>query len=379
VEQTVNEDRTQTASPLVHVAREQLLTRLREAAGLVQEDVAGQLGRVREVLADLADRAAALEVAQEVGSDEQPAGPCSLLACTRLAAAGGEPVREFLLIPFGQVQVERASAGGDFTFTRRHAESAQCWLESIGRKLAIDYEHQSFDRFNTRADGLRPAAGWIGGLEVRDDGLWAIDVTWTERAAELLRSGEYRYFSPVIFWTDEEHSDLAALGPVALTNDPAMRAVPPLAASARGADESVLDDEDDSAEEPADDLSPALAEAEAEITRLRRRLATQEADTFVERGLRQGKILDSTSMDWREDYLRDAAATEERLTRAPVILPPGRVQALDRRDRGGAVANTAREQRREDETFRRWGVTPEDLAAYSRAVAGGRVLLSGIR
>ena len=44
----------------------------------------------------------------------------------------------------------------------------------MGRKLAIDYEQQSFDRFNTRPDGLRPAAAWIGGLEIRDNGLWAI-------------------------------------------------------------------------------------------------------------------------------------------------------------------------------------------------------------
>src|SRR5262249_51765447 len=139
-------------------------------------------------------------------------------------------VGEFLLIPFGDVQVERPLAGGDFVFTREHAAAAVAWFESIGRKLAIDYEHQSFALHNTRPDGLRPAAGWIGGLQIRGDGLWAADVTWTDRARELLAGGEYRYFSPVIFWADEDYASLAALGPVALTNDPAMHGVQPLAA-----------------------------------------------------------------------------------------------------------------------------------------------------
>ena len=42
-------------------------------------------------------------------------------------------------------------------------------------------------------------------------------------------------------------------------------------------------------------------------------------------------ILDGTSMDWRDEYLRDPQRTEARLARAPVLLPPGRMLTLDRR------------------------------------------------
>ena len=144
--------------------------------------------------------------------------------------AGGTPVREFLLVPFGPVQVDRPVSGGDFIFTREHAQAAVEWFARQGRKLAIDYEHQTLDQLNRRADGLAPAAGWIGGLEIRGDGLWAAGVEWTEQARTLLARGEYVYFSPVIYWADDNWSALTGLGPVALTNDPAMSGVRPLAA-----------------------------------------------------------------------------------------------------------------------------------------------------
>lgn len=150
-----------------------------------------------------------------------------------IAKVGGEPVNEFLLVPFGQVPVERALAGGPFEMTRDKAAQASDAFARSGRALAIDYEHQSFDEFNTRPDGLRPAAGWIGGVEVRGDGLWATRVEWTAKAAEMLRAGEYRYFSPVIYWGDPSQQSISGLGPVALTNDPAMCGVISLVAGAR--------------------------------------------------------------------------------------------------------------------------------------------------
>jgi hypothetical protein len=138
---------------------------------------------------------------------------------------------EFRLIPFGLVEVLDAQSGESFNFTRAHAEQALAWFKKMGRALQVDYEHQSLGRFNTRPDGLMPAAGWIGGLQVRADGLWATDVEWTELAAGLLARGEYRYFSPVICWTDQKHTSLKSLGPVALTNDPAMCGAHALAAN----------------------------------------------------------------------------------------------------------------------------------------------------
>ncbi len=289
--------------------------------------------------------------------------PLSVLACGVLSTSG-EPVREFRLIPFGQVRVERAIAGADFWFDRDQAEAAVAWFGGLGRKLAIDYEHQSFERLNTRDDGLRPAAGWIAALQVREDGLWASEVEWTARAAELLRSGEYRYFSPVIYWTDETQTELAALGPVALTNDPAMIGVAALAAG-RAAIDAEADDESDGPVVATASLRQRLSAAEREVALLRRQLSGQAADAFVERGLFAGKITDATSMDWRAEYLREPAQAEARLGRAPVVLPPGRALALWGR---GAVAPLAPAK-----DVQAGGFEPADLAAFERAQAAGRV------
>jgi hypothetical protein len=147
-----------------------------------------------------------------------------------LRSIGGTPVGEFLLIPFGPVNVDRPISGRDYTFTRQHGRQAVAWFGRQQRKLAIDYEHQTLAGVGAHPEGLAPAAGWIGRLEVRADGLWAADVEWTERARQLIASGEYRYFSPVIYWSDEKYTELTGLGPVALTNDPATAGVQPLAA-----------------------------------------------------------------------------------------------------------------------------------------------------
>lgn len=365
------------ASVYERVARDQLVQRLNEARVLLSRDLRGNLSRIRELLADAADQADSLNA---VTTGESAGAPrSSRLATAVLARAGGEPVGEFLLIPFGDVEVERPLSGNDFDFTLRHAESAVKWFDALGRKLAIDYEHQSFDRHNARPDGLRPAAGWIGGLQVRADGLWATDVNWTDRAKELLAAGEYRYFSPVIFWTDEDYSDIAGLGPVALTNDPAMHGVAPLAASrgvaANGSNKTSdtrIADVDDAGEADADwESQDALLEAEEQIAILSRQVKGMEADAFIERGMRAGKVLDSTSLDWREDYLRDAHAAEARLARSPVLRPPGRLVGAESTLVKGRAAG-------QPELYRMWSIEADDLQAFDKAVTSGRVRL-GVR
>lgn len=392
---TLDKQNTQVERPVAPIvgalAREQIMKRLGEAVQIVRREGFDDLGRLRDVLNDVTDRVDALELACLAAGRAGHTQPCSRFTAAALATARGEPVGEFLLVPFGEVVVERPITGEDFAFTRSHAESAKRWFDQMGRKLAIDYEHQSFERLNSRPDGLRPAAGWIGGLEVRADGLWAVDVSWTGRARELLRSGEYRYFSPVIFWTDEDQSDVAALGPVALTNDPAMRGVAPLAAarqaqteepSGESTEDEVSAGEPNQVLEEEEELESALdgelESARTEIALLRRQLAAQEADTFVERGMRLGKILDSTSIDWRDDYQRDPEAAEARLERAPVLLPPGRAIALDRRGRAQRVPRGGSGNRDVAATVAASDVQAEDLAAYERAAAAGRVLGAGL-
>ncbi|MGE3181730.1 MAG: phage protease, partial [Phycisphaerae bacterium] len=355
------------SSPLEMIMRRRIEERLARAQGLVQEGLPAHVEEIQELLRDALDRVAACEVAQLVGAaaETEDNEPCVLAPCA-LSNGFGKPVTEFLLIPFGDVEVERPLSGASFAFTRPQADAAVNWFAKLNRKLAIDYEHQSFDRFNGREDGLRPAAGWIGGLEVREDGLWAIEIVWTDRAASLLCSGEYRYFSPVIFWADETHTEFAGLGPVALTNDPAMHGVRPLAAGralGSDADAEVVGDEtrNDSLCDSEDHAAlEALVAARGRIEALETQLRMQKADGFVERGMRQGKILDSNSMDWRADYLRDAELTEARLRRAPVLVPQGRILSRDAR---GRVRETTQQIKPDEQT----SAFIADLAAYERA------------
>lgn len=333
--------------------RVRISERLGEAVALFDEEPPVEPADVIEIVSDVLDRLHALELTEALDNDDvedvdletpaEQAPPTPKSAV--LAARRAEPKAEWLLIPFGEVHCERPLSGGDFSFTRSHAEAAVRWFERLGRQLAIDYEHQSFDQLNSRPDGLRPAAGWIGGLEVRDDGLWAVNVTWTDRARQLLATGEYRYFSPVIYWADAEASEVAGLGPVALTNDPAMTGVPALAAGRNH--ESDVD---------------------AEITRLKRQLRLQEADTFVERGMRAGKIVEATSLDWRDDFLRDPEDAVLRLSRAPVVLPPGRVTQPEQ------LAAPASTNTLAPNTLARSGeISAADMQAYDRARAAGRI------
>lgn len=101
-----------------------------------------------------------------------------------------------------------------------HLKDAQAVVTATrnhhGRKqIVMDYEHQSI---NSQQNGKpAPAAGWIVGLEAREDGIWGL-VEWTETAAAHIAKREYRYISPVIYYTKD--GTVTGLRSAALTNDP---------------------------------------------------------------------------------------------------------------------------------------------------------------
>lgn len=100
--------------------------------------------------------------------------------------------------------------------------------DTHGVELAIDYEHQTL---NAETNGKpAPAAGWFK-PEVRDDGLYATGVHWTDEAAGYLKSREYRYFSPVAL-LDAKTRKPTKLLPMALTNWPATKNITSLVARA---------------------------------------------------------------------------------------------------------------------------------------------------
>lgn len=92
----------------------------------------------------------------------------------------------------------------------------------------VDYEHQTLHKV---ANGQpAPAAAWMRALHWREgSGLWAT-VELTERAAALIRAGEYRFVSPVFAY--DATGEILAIQMAAFTNAPAIDGMEPLAVQA---------------------------------------------------------------------------------------------------------------------------------------------------
>lgn len=94
--------------------------------------------------------------------------------------------------------------------------------------FVIDYEHQTL--LAAENGKPAPAAGWFKTLEyIPNDGLYATDVRWTDAAAAMLRAGEYKYTSPV-FPFEADTGEVTGFVNLALTNNPALEVLAPLAA-----------------------------------------------------------------------------------------------------------------------------------------------------
>lgn len=128
-----------------------------------------------------------------------------------------------LLIRYGKTAFTKGGVRGEFEFTEADADAVIQEFVSRGRDLVIDFEHQSLSA------GKAPAAGWIGELRKSAEGLCAKVKYWTREAEKYLLNGEYRYFSPTLYFS-RSGKNVSAIHSVALTNHPAMHGIPALAA-----------------------------------------------------------------------------------------------------------------------------------------------------
>lgn len=96
------------------------------------------------------------------------------------------PVGEYKHPIYGKIKM---------TFERAKQMATNVIDKVRGIDIAIDYGH----------DSAGVAAGWVSNAEARPDGLWLF-VDWTKDAANDIRQGKYRYFSPefVDEWTHPE-------------------------------------------------------------------------------------------------------------------------------------------------------------------------------
>lgn len=169
-------------------------------------------------------------------------------------APGAAPA-EFRLLPLGHFSAADGSGrpvevpGNRWLLDAAGAARLSAASTRATRRV-IDFEHQTL---NAATNGQpAPAAGWIGGLEARADGLWAVGVEWTANAAAMIGSREYRYISPV-FSYDAKTGAVRSLAHAALTNTPGLDGLTDLARLS-----AFFTDHDDEESTPMKNLLAAL-------------------------------------------------------------------------------------------------------------------------
>ena len=119
---------------------------------------------------------------------------------------------------------------GKFTITDSDLETMVANFKAHRPKapteLAVDYEHMS-----AIGNQVAPAAGWVKGIDHIIGELWAT-VSWTDKAAGMIRAKEYRFISPewhMQYKDKESGADIGAcLLSMALTNRPFIEGMQPV-------------------------------------------------------------------------------------------------------------------------------------------------------
>lgn len=154
-------------------------------------------------------------------------------------------------------------------------------------RTVIDYEHQSI-KADKNGQPV-PAAGWFSALEWREgEGLFATDVEWTEKAAAMIKSGEYRYISPV-FAFDQRTGAVISVVSAALTNTPALDGMHEVAALKRAVGQPAYAALRETASEAAAQIE-ALVENVRETTEAMKRKAEEVEATRTELAALKQKV-----------------------------------------------------------------------------------------
>ena len=130
--------------------------------------------------------------------------------------------RDYVLIPDGNFRSADASGRpADAPAWVMNADIAARLLQRVqarNTKMVVDYEHQTLNKEQNGQPA--PAAGWIDRASLHyEPGRGIVGtIEWTDRAAQLIASNEYRYLSPV-FPYQEGTGEVLSLFHVALTND----------------------------------------------------------------------------------------------------------------------------------------------------------------
>src|SRR3989441_7499855 len=180
----------------------------------------------------------------------RPAGcggtsPVLILMSSRLRVKLGEPVvaqgKKLFEVPIALTGTW-VKSGRTFSITKGDlADMVRNFERRKNDQVVVDYEHAS-EMPEVARGGPVLAAGWIHRLSANGE-LKAL-IEWTPQAEEMIRSGQYRFFSPAIDWgaRDKESGEPqgATLTSGALTNHPFLEDLPPIVLSDLDIESSTL-------------------------------------------------------------------------------------------------------------------------------------------
>src|SRR2546427_3203256 len=180
----------------------------------------------------------------------RPAGrggtsPVLILMSSRLRVKLGEPVvaqgKKLFEVPIALTGTW-VKSGRTFSITKGDlADMVRNFERRKNDQVVVDYEHAS-EMPEVARGGPVLAAGWIHRLSANGE-LKAL-MEWTPQAEEMIRSGQYRFFSPAIAWgaRDKESGTPqgATLTSGALTNHPFLEDLPPIMLSDLDIESSTL-------------------------------------------------------------------------------------------------------------------------------------------
>jgi len=130
------------------------------------------------------------------------------------------------LFPVNTTRYRSDFPGGQIDFTPEFLSAMITNWSRVGSPgLPVDYAH----------DEKGVASGWIEGLELREDGLYAA-IRWTDPARAAIQADELRYLSPTFATDGDDSATGFSQGPTlygaALLNTPFLQDLPRVAATA---------------------------------------------------------------------------------------------------------------------------------------------------
>jgi len=136
----------------------------------------------------------------------------------------GKAPESFAVIKIGKNKATINNKVIEFNFTEADADAVIKEFNDRGKKLVIDYEHQ------TNTGQRAPASGWIKKFKKVGKELHAVVESWTDAGKKDLESKQYRYMSPVLL-PNEKKNGWGSIQSIALTNHPALHQMQALVAS----------------------------------------------------------------------------------------------------------------------------------------------------